>query len=274
MTPASKKVWIGPVYYGHNAEQTSTAIFPIAWFGKNHTANTSTSAVLPFYLDVRRTEDRQLAAYSPLVWRYHSVEATTTSACRSTSTSTVTASRAPPAFCRCSSATARRVDHDTAYAMPALLTWWRTRDDHTKSDAVVFPIFWHFGGEQPDDGAGAASSGTSSAASRAPPSCSRCSRTGAARCASSTLVLNVYYGKGLGDAAGSWHLDVFPLLQLGRPRKQDIEWYFLEGLFGYSRQGRNRNLRLFWVLDFPLEPVPASNLSWFGSTPTESRELF
>ena len=89
-----------------------------------------------------------------------------------------------------------------------------------------------------------------------------------------TLVLNVYYGKGSGEQAGTWHLDVFPLVQVGRPRKHDIEWYFLEGLFGYSRQGRNRNLRLFWVLDFALEPVPSSNLSWFGSTSTESRELF
>jgi hypothetical protein len=29
-----------------------------------------------------------------------------------------------------------------------------------------------------------------------------------------------------------------------------------------------------WVLDFALEPVPASNLSWFGSTPASAREIF
>ena len=87
-------------------------------------------------------------------------------------------------------------------------------------------------------------------------------------------MLNVYYGKGRGENAGSWHLDVFPFVQVARPRKQDLEWSFLEGLFGYSRQGRNRNLRLFWVLDFALEPVPASNLSWFGSTKSSAREVF
>ena len=43
ITPAGKKIYVGPVYHRDDAEVTSTAIFPLAYFGKNHTANTSTS---------------------------------------------------------------------------------------------------------------------------------------------------------------------------------------------------------------------------------------
>jgi hypothetical protein len=165
------------------------------------------------------------------------------------------------------------IDKDTAYTLPFMLTWFRTRDDHSKTDAAIFPVFWHFGGDNPTTVVAPLVWDFKRGDSRTTvvfPLFAHWRRPQREH----TLVLNVYYGKGRGDAAGSWHLDVFPLLQLGRPRKQDVEWSFLEGLFGYTRQGRNRTLRLFWVLDFPLEPVPASNLSWFGSTPTQSRELF
>jgi hypothetical protein len=166
-----------------------------------------------------------------------------------------------------------QIDHDSAYAIPPLLSWWRTRDDHSKTDAVVFPIVWHFGGANSTTVVAPLVWDFKRGESRTTVAFPifahwhRPQRDG-------TLVLNVYYHKGLGEQAGTWHLDVFPFVQVGRPRKQDLEWYFLEGLFGYSRQGRNRNLRLFWVLDFALEPVPASNLSWFGSTTTQARELF
>ena len=33
------------------------------------------------------------------------------------------------------------------------------------------------------------------------------------------LVPYVYYGKGSGEQDGTWHLDVFPFVQVGRPRK-------------------------------------------------------
>lgn len=273
LTPAGKKIYVGPFYYRNDAETTSGALFPIAYFGKNHTLGSTTRFILPLYLDIRRSEDRQLAAYSPLVWRYHSVEATTTLGLplwfdvnrhgESRTTGLL------PLFMRNRS----EIDKDTAWAIPPLLSWWRTRDNHSKTDAVVFPIFWHFGGKNSTTILAPLVWDFKRGESRTTvvfplfAHWHRPERDG-------SLVLNVYYHKGLGEQAGTWHLDVFPLLQLGRPRKHDFEWYFLEGLFGYSRQGRNRNLRLFWVLDFALEPVPASNLSWFGSTPTQAREFF
>jgi hypothetical protein len=73
-----------------------------------------------------------------------------------------------------------------------------------------------------------------------------------------TIVLNTYYRKGAGPAEGTWTLDVFPFISLGRPRPQDWKWKFLEGLFGYTRQGRNRTLTLFWAIDIPLRPLKSS----------------
>jgi hypothetical protein len=268
-----RRLYVGPFYYRNDAEVTSGALFPLVYVGKNHTSNTRTAFALPLYLDIRRSEDRQLAAYSPLVWRYHNVEATTTLGLplyfdvnrygESRTTALL------PLFVRNRS----EIAHDTGYTIPLLLSWWRSRDDHAKTDAVVFPLFWHFGGK-------------SSTTIFAPfvwdfrrgesrttvvfPLYAHWHRTDG----DGTIVLNVYYGKGTGDRAGAWNFRFFPLITVGRPRRQDLEWYFLEGLFGYSRQGRNRNLRLFWVLDLPLEPVPASNLSWFGSTPAQAREIF
>ena len=261
---------MGPFYYRNDAETTSGALFPIVYFGKNHTSGIATSFVLPLYLDIRRAEDRQLAAYTPLIWRYHSVEATTTIGLPRSSTSTAPASRAPPAFCRCSSATARKWATTARYTIPAALVLVAHARRQSKTDAVVFPLFWHFGGKNSTTMLAPFVWDFKRGESRttvAFPIFAHWHRPSATAARAQRLL-----PKGLGEQAGSWHLDVFPLLQVGRPRKQDLEWYFLEGLFGYSRQGRNRNLRLFWVLDFALEPVPASNLSWFGSTSTQSRE--
>jgi hypothetical protein len=163
------------------------------------------------------------------------------------------------------------VSQATSGLVPPLLSWWRHSPGET--DAVVFPFVWRFGGKDPSTVVFPFFWRFVRGESKTTiifPLGARWNRPDAVH----TLAPFVYYKKGIGPKQGSWYLNVFPLLALGRPRKQDIEWYFLEGLFGYSRQGRNRNLRLLWVLDFKLEPVPASNLSWFGSTPTSARELF
>ena len=83
-------------------------------------------------------------------------------------------------------------------------------------------------------------------------------------------MLNFYYRRGRGLKEGRWYADIFPLASFGRPRKGDIDWKVLEGLFGYARLGRNRVLHLFWLFDIPLEPAPASSLTWFGSTPASA----
>src|SRR5207253_8938887 len=42
LTPAGKRFYVGPFYYRNDASTTSAAVFPLAYFGKNHTSNTST----------------------------------------------------------------------------------------------------------------------------------------------------------------------------------------------------------------------------------------
>ncbi len=276
LTPNGKRFYIGPFYYRDDDTTRTAAVFPIAYFSRNKQENSTTSFLLPLYLDIRRSEDQQLAAYSPLIWPYHAVESTTTIGIplffdvnrfgESRTTGLL------PFFIRNRS----EREKDSGYTIPPILTWFRTRDDGTKTDAIVFPLFWHFGGEK---------NATTIFAPFVWDFKRGESRTTVAfplflhyrrgDC-SASLVVHVYYSQRCGEehAVGTWHLDVFPIVQVGRPRKHDLEWYFLEGLFGYSRQGRNRNLRLFWVLDFALEPLPSSNLSWFGSTPPQSREIF
>jgi hypothetical protein len=268
-----KRLWVGPFYYRNDATTHSGAFFPIVYHGQNQLTGARTTLAVPLLLDTRNGEGRELQAYTPLTWRYHSIESTTVVGLplffdvnrfhESRTTALF------PFFMRNRS----NVNRDTSWTFPPLLTWFRTRDDGSKSDAVVFPIVWHFGGKDSTTVVFPLGwdfkRGESRTTVFAP---FGAHWSGHER--EHTLVLNVYYGKGRGATAGSWMLDVFPFIRVGRARKQDIEWYVLEGLFGYSRLGRNRNLRLLWVLDFKLEPVPASNLSWFGSTAPSARELF
>jgi hypothetical protein len=268
---AGKRVLVGPVYYRKEGDITAGGFLPLIYHQRNAATGSRVSFGLPFYFEDRIGDGREIAEYSPLVWRYHSVESTLLlglplffDAQRFAESRTT---GLLPFFVRHRGV----VSQATSWLVPPLLSWWRHSPDAT--DAVVFPFVWRFGGKEPTTVVFPFVWHFVRGESRTTvifPLGARWNRPDAVH----TLAPFVYYKKGIGTRQGMWYLNVFPLLALGRPRPQDIEWYFLEGLFGYSRQGRNRNLRLFWVLDFKLQPVPASNLSWFGSTPTNARELF
>jgi hypothetical protein len=270
---AGLRLYVGPVYYRHEGDVTAGGFLPLIYHQHNAATGARVSFGLPLYFEDRVGDGREIAAYSPLVWRYHTVESTTLVGlplffdinrfAESRTTGLL------PLFVRSHS----EIDHATSWLVPPILSWWRHSSVDHSTDAVFFPLVWRFGGKDP----------TTIVAPFVWDFVRGESRTtvffpfGAywhRKDANHLLLPLVYYKTGLGKQQGSWYLNVFPVFTVGRPRKQDIEWYFLEGLFGYSRQGRNRNLRLLWVLDFKLEPVPASNLSWFGSTPTSARELF
>jgi hypothetical protein len=160
----------------------------------------------------------------------------------------------------------------TSWFFPPILTWVR-RHQEGGSDFAIFPLVWRFGGKdsttvvfplfwdfrrgdsltqvmfpvyahwrRPDD--------------------------------EYSLILNCYYRRGRGVNEGSWYVDVFPLTEFGRPRKGDVTWKLLEGLIGYTRTGRNRILHILWLFDIQLQAVPASNLSWWSSTPPSARTEF
>lgn len=269
-----RRVYVGPFYYRHDTESHAFAILPFSYFGRNQKTGGRTDLLLPLFADLRGGDGRELQAYSPLVWRYHNVESSTVVGLplffdahrydESRHTGLI------PLFVR----SRDDVERNTSWLLPPLLTWWRTPDDKREgTDAVVFPLVWRFGGARPTTIVAPFVWDFVRGESRTTvvfPFGARWRRHDGV----GTLAPFVYYWKGLNERKGSWFLDVFPFVAVGRPRKHDLEWRVLEGLFGYSRQGRNRNLRLLWVLDFALEPLPASNLSWFGSTPTQSRELF
>jgi len=141
-----------------------------------------------------------------------------------------------------------RDEHDTkTLLLPPLLTWARNYADGSR-DRVVFPLFWHF--KRP----------AQSTTVFAPFGAYWSNAKGR-----HTLVLNTYVYKGAGESLGAWRFEFWPLFHVGRPRKQDLQWDLLAGLVGYSREGRNRTLRLLWAIFIPLEPVGAKT-AWYGAT--------
>jgi hypothetical protein len=142
-----------------------------------------------------------------------------------------------------------RDEHDTkSWLFPPLLTWVRNYADGGR-DRVVFPLFWHI--KRPDR----------TTTVFAPFGAHWTNKKG-----SHTLVLNNYYYKGAGENQGAWRLELlWPLFHVGRPRPQDLQWDFLAGFIGYSRDGMNRTLRLLWGIFIPLERVDAK-AAWYGAT--------
>jgi hypothetical protein len=266
---SGRRAYVGPFYWRHDAEVSSAAVWPLFYHTRNLVTGSRTSFLLPLFLDTRASDGRQLAAYTPLVWRYHSVETTILVGLplffdvnrfgESRTTGLL------PLLVR---------NHDQArkvstWVAPPLLLWARHRESAT--DLVWFPLVWHYGGRDSSTVVAPLFWDFSRGPSRTTvlfPLLVHWRRSDARR----TLVLNFYYSEGVGSAAGSWYANIIPLVSFGRPRPRDLEWDFLFGLFGYARQGRNRTLKLFWF-PIPLEPTP-STISWFGSTPPGARTEF
>ena len=131
--------------------------------------------------------------------------------------------------------------------LPPLLTWARNYENGSR-DRVIFPLFWHF--KRPEQ----------TTTVFLPLGAHWVNKKG-----HYTLVLNTYYYKGAGEHQGAWRFEFWPLIHVGRPRAQDLQWNFLSGLFGYSREGINRTLRLLWGVFIPLDPV-GTKTSWYGAT--------
>jgi hypothetical protein len=168
-----------------------------------------------------------------------------------------------------------RVESSTSWVIPALATWWRTRErgPDAGTDFAWFPLVWKFGrGDHLSTVVAPFVWDFKRGESRTTvvfPVAAHWRRPDGDH----TLVLNSYYRRGLGPKQGSWYFNFFPLFGVGRPAAKDVEWDILEGLVGFTRKGRNRTMRLLWVLDFSLAPAPASNVSFFGGTHASARSL-
>jgi hypothetical protein len=271
-----KRFYFGPLYVRRDQEVSSTAVWPLAYFSKNHVTGSSTKLLLPLYFDGRTDDGRELAAYTPLVWRYRSVERSVIIGLPGFfdvhSFNESRTSGFLPLFVRNHS----MAEKSTSWTFPPLLLFARTRraGNDPGTDVVWFPLVWRYGGKDSTTVVMPLfwdfKRGESRTTLAFPILTFYWKRIDAKR----LVVLNMYYRRGINHEEGNWHCYVIPFVSFGRPRKQDLEWDVLMGLIGYARQGRNRTLKLFWLWDVPLEPVPASNLTWFGSTPTSARTEF
>jgi hypothetical protein len=264
------------IYARRDSEVSSTAVWPLFYHMRNRVTGSSTSLFLPLFFDRRSEDGHELAAYTPLIWRDHTIEASTVVGVplffdvhRYGESRT---SGLLPFFVRNRS----NATKTTWWAFPPLLAYYRDRKsgEDPGRDAVVFPLVWHFGGKNQTTVVAPLVWDFTRGTSRTTvviPFGAHWKRSDSDH----TLALNMYYKRGRGPLEGAWYVNVFPFCSFGRPRKQDLEWSLFEGLIGYSRQGRNRTLRLFFLLDIPLQPASSSSLTWFGSTPAAARtELF
>jgi hypothetical protein len=272
--PSGYRAYATLLYLRRDSQVSSTAVWPLAYFTKDKANGTSTRMVIPFFFD-GRGENRQLQAYTPLIWRYKSVERSVIiglplffdvhSYHESRTTGLL------PLFIRNDS----KVFKSTSWVFPPLLTWARTRrTGDAGTDVVILPLIYHLGGK--------VNSTTvvlplfwdvkrgPSRTSVLFPIAAWWKRSDGKH----YLVGNMYYRRGIDTKEGTWWVDVIPLVNFGKPRKGDIEWNILEGLIGYGRQGRNRYLRIFWLFDIPLSPLPASTMTWWSNTPTSARTEF
>jgi hypothetical protein len=265
--------WFGPFYGRRDREESSFGFWPLVYVNRNHVTGSSTTMALPFLFDGRKADGRELQMYSPLIWRYKSIESDISVGLplwfdvkrpgESRTTSLL------PFFVRNRSS----VFNSTSWFFPPIMTWIR-KHDGGGTDFSVFPLVWHFSGKEErttvvfplfwDFKRGESKTQVMF------PLYARWARTDD----DFAIYLNCYYRRGKGPNEGQWYVDVFPLTEFGRPRKGDVVWKLLEGFIGYSRTGRNRVLHLFWIFDIPLAPAPSSSLTWWSSTPPSARTEF
>jgi len=212
-----------PGYYGRWSPQGSAHVFaPLVW--RFSSADRDSTVVFPAVWDFRRRGVSRTTVVFPLYWRHRDVRA-----------------------------------GRTTHVVPPV--WVRTRQRRLAAgggratDAVVFPLFWHFAGDEPGRG--------STVAFPLYWSFSR----GARR---STVIFPLYWDFARGSrrttvavntiyirdtAAGTYDFHFLPLLRVQRKRPTDFKISFVAGLFGYERIGRNRRIKLL-LIPIQLKPTP------------------
>jgi hypothetical protein len=254
---------LGLVYVRNDSTYATQAFFPLFYHSRNKLTDSRFTLVFPLYFDRDdRVEGKRLQAFSPLLWRYRTVESTSWMLLPLFYDVHFHGESRTTAFLPFFAYHKSRVSESSWWLAPPFLMWGRERHGEDKGhDFVFFPLVWFFGHEERwttvalplflDLKRG------ESRTTVFLPIMGRWTRPDGDR----TIVLNTYYRKGKGPAEGTWTLDVFPFINLGRPRPQDWKWKFLEGLFGYARQGRNRTLTLFWFIDIPLRPLRSAPMA-------------
>lgn len=209
-----------PGYYGQwSREKSFHLFFPLFWSSRR--IDRTATVMFPFYWDFNNRYSSRTTLLFPLLL-YHR-------------------------------------DHlarSSSYLMPPGL-WLRFRPD--ASDAVLFPLVWHFGGEKRSSTVGFPlywdflRPGKRSTVFF--PLFWRFRRGDERK----TVVINTYYASNTKrDTYNFMFFLPIPIVHVQRKRPGDLKVELISGLFGYERVGRNRLLTLFFYT-FPLKPEAASS---------------
>ena len=265
---------VGPVYVRRDKEWSSTAIWPLVYHGRNKATGEQTTVGIPLYFNRQTPDGTSISAYTPLIWRYKNVERSVTVAAPLYFDVHNYAENRTTGVLPFAAVHKNYVEKSTSLVIPPLLLWARKRGVADPGyDAVWFPLVWRFGGRNPttvvfpfvwdfkrgDDRTTVVF-----------PIAAHWKRAENDH----TLVLNTYVRKGKGPRTGQWWVDVFPLVSFGHPRKGDVEFNFIEGLVGYARQGRQRTLRLFWLIEISLAPAAQPTMGFFDQPGKNERTTF
>lgn len=265
---------LGTIYARNDREYQSAAFFPLFYYSRNKLTDSRNTFVFPFYFDHdNRVDGNRVQAFTPLFWRYRTIEQTSWIGFPLYYDVHYHGESRTTAFLPVFMYHRSRATQSAWWSVPALLLWGRDRHGEDPGhDFVFFPLIWHFGHEERwTTVAFPLFLDLKRGENRTTvflPIMGRWTRPDGDR----TIVLNTYYRKGRGPAEGTWSLDVFPFVQLGRPRPQDWHWKVLEGFVGYARQGRNRTLTLLWFIDIPLKPAKAPKIV-SGAPPPSRKKL-
>jgi hypothetical protein len=272
--PGGYRAFVTLFYARRDSEVSSTAFWPLVYVGRNHVTGTKVDYVFPFYFRRATTDGKTLSAYTPLAWRYTTVERSVLVVTPLIWDSHWFGESRLTAFIPFFARYRKNEDQSVQWFIPPILSWTRHRAGPDGGrDFVLFPLVWRFGGKYPTTVIAPLVFDFVKPDKRVTFFLLGFHWTQNGEF-TRTQVLNVHVWRGLGEKQGAWYVDIFPLTQFGRERKNDVTWLLLEGLIGYERVGRNRTLRLFWGR-IPLEPLPSTTLGWWSNTSPKARgELF
>jgi len=249
VTPTRRMWYAGPYYQLRSPSTSIDVLLPLFVHRRDHAGRDSVLWAFPTYYG-RWSAQRRVHALLPLVWRSWRPRAQSTVVFplvwdfddRASTRTTVVF----PLFSRHQDYNAGTVSYITP---PGI--WIKPHKHGT--DAVVFPIVWHFTGRDKQ---------TTTVFPLYWDVRRRDSRTTLllpvfwrfeSPTHRTTVVLNTYYRRGKRER--TYDLNVIPLVRVQRKRPTDIKWELLAGLFGYERVGLNRYLKVFLI---PFELAPAT----------------
>jgi hypothetical protein len=241
--------WYAGLFFRRTSPSSSLDLFvPLFLRHRNHDLGETTLFAVPFYFG-RWSPEKSFHLAFPLVWRSRSVDQTATVVFPVVwDFNNLYLSRTTlifPLLLRHQNLAEKTTSYIT---LPGF--WLRTRPEAI--DLLLFPIVWHFGGQDRS---------TTIAFPlywdfKRPrnrttiffPVYWRFDSPGTI----SHVVLNTYYSRDKRD--GTYNLICIPFVQVQKKRLGDIKVEFLGGLGGYERIGRNRLMTIFFYT-FELEPV-------------------